>query len=270
MEARGHDEGSIPARAGEPFCVWLDLLWDPVYPRACGGTRRPRRKRGQARGLSPRVRGNRRVSYLRWQATGSIPARAGEPDTRRYECECQWVYPRACGGTTSASARSRLASGLSPRVRGNPTKPFRGVMTRGSIPARAGEPSNPGGSIPRRPVYPRACGGTTIRPRRAGGPDGLSPRVRGNLIRVGPAMAVYGSIPARAGEPWPGYGLEADHGVYPRACGGTVAFSDETAAQTGLSPRVRGNRSRAGQGDRAGGSIPARAGEPSSMSSFAS
>ena len=31
-----------------------------------------------------------------------------------------WVYPRVCGGTPVYGTESRLAYGLSPRMRGNP------------------------------------------------------------------------------------------------------------------------------------------------------
>ena len=70
------------------------------------------------------------------------------------------VYPRACGGTSTARWRALPTLGLSPRVRGN----RRGPAAR---------------SPPQR-VYPRACGGT-IAPRRCiARTAGLSPRVRGN------------------------------------------------------------------------------------------
>ena len=52
------------------------------------------------------------------------------------------------------------SQGLSPRVRGNLGMVDAGPFEIGSIPARAGEPSDlPGGRGLFR-VYPRACGGT--------------------------------------------------------------------------------------------------------------
>ena len=71
-------------------------------------------------GLSPRVRGNPNPRCQVCGQTGSIPARAGEPHTALIG-EC-WhgVYPRACGGTQNIYAALAGATGLSPRVRGNP------------------------------------------------------------------------------------------------------------------------------------------------------
>ena len=70
-----------------------------VYPRACGGTRRPRPIPACRPGLSPRLRGNR-MGMARWQtAARFIPAPAGEPPPIRGQNRYIRVYPRACGGT---------------------------------------------------------------------------------------------------------------------------------------------------------------------------
>ena len=50
--------------------------------------------------------------------------------------------------------------------------------------------------------------------------------------------------------------------VYPRVCGGTTMDADPSAWTIGLSPRVRGNLLLPVHRHRAGGSIPACAGEP--------
>ena len=52
--------------------------------------------------------------------------------------------------------------------------------------------------------------------------------------------------------------------VYPRACGGTGSGSVYRQSGQGLSPRVRGNLDGGDGLLNNGGSIPARAGEPSS------
>ena len=91
------------------------------------------------------------------------------------------VYPRVCGGTTSASSAWIAEAGLSPRVRGN-LDPRRGVPRRaGSIPACAGEPRVLASAEGAPRVYPRVCGGTVLGQRKRRGREGLSPRVRGNL-----------------------------------------------------------------------------------------
>ena len=172
-------------------------------------------------GLSPRVRGNRDDLDGAEVVDGSIPARAGEPRRTSSGHPLRRVYPRACGGTLVGALIGQTIEGLSPRVRGN-RLPVAGVgLDPRSIPARAGEPSQPslvglfkrvypracGGTRgPRRAsgrskVYPRACGGTTRINADAAEVAGLSPRVRGNLVQPLDHAQISGSIPARAGEP---------------------------------------------------------------------
>ena len=50
-----------------------------VYPRACGGTFRVRKRVIENMGLSPRMRGNLVAMILKVSRPGSIPAHAGEP-----------------------------------------------------------------------------------------------------------------------------------------------------------------------------------------------
>ena len=91
---------------------------------------------------------------------------------------------------------------------------------------------------------------------------GLSPRLRGNLSYPIHLSADPGSIPAPAGEPCSGPTRAGRSGVYPRACGGTVMHPSPARprwvypracggtcvgqriawTQSGLSPRLRGNR----------------------------
>ena len=111
-------------------------------------------------------------------------------------------------------------------------------------------------------VYPRVCGGTKVSTRKWPSGHGLSPRVRGNLLRPSLSTGTSRSIPACAGEPGndprgPTFGR-----VYPRVCGGTGAAGVPLGAVQGLSPRVRGNPELKGRGEVVGGSIPACAGEP--------
>ena len=55
-----------------------------------------------ARGLSPRVRGNRVRRSRGYCYERSIPACAGEPAPSRALLLLRGVYPRVCGGTLSA------------------------------------------------------------------------------------------------------------------------------------------------------------------------
>ena len=93
---------SIPACAGEPAQAVDEQGQEWVYPRVCGGTRRAEGRFAFRVGLSPRVRGNRYAPVRQRHHRGSIPACAGEPG--RTGCRCHWpaVYPRVCGGTSSA------------------------------------------------------------------------------------------------------------------------------------------------------------------------
>ena len=91
--------GSIPARTGEPVFHFGGLLSSRVYPRAYGGTADRLRRCIIGRGLSPRVRGNRRVELGAVSSRGSIPARTGEPLVSDFRCHEGRVYPRAYGGT---------------------------------------------------------------------------------------------------------------------------------------------------------------------------
>ena len=93
------EEGSIPACAGEPSLRTCCSVQPRVYPRVCGGTRGSIRAGQFYQGLSPRVRGNRRLVGEDMLGKRSIPACAGEPKSVRRTNILYRVYPRVCGGT---------------------------------------------------------------------------------------------------------------------------------------------------------------------------
>ena len=238
---RSAQHGSIPACAGEPDEAELDEKSPGVYPRVCGGTRSTKPWARWRPGLSPRVRGNR---WSFWMYTGdlrSIPACAGEPSDTHHGTNGHPVYPRVCGGTAHRPECAGPWHGLSPRVRGNRDTSSFTPYSSGSIPACAGEPytSSRSGSYDR--VYPRVCGGTSLRPEQILVVRGLSPRVRGNPVSSRGAPWRLGSIPACAGEPSSPYRLAMLAWVYPRVCGGTSFEVSVSTNMNGLSPRVRGN-----------------------------
>ena len=178
-----HSHGSIPACAGEPICRGLDRLGAEVYPRVCGGTQKRRHCAAVCgSGLSPRVRGNRAYEAAQRYCGRSIPACAGEPFIAVVGYRRRQVYPRVCGGTVDVDAETEDTKGLSPRVRGNLNECRRQRGACGSIPACAGEPFVKSGEANSTPVYPRVCGGTSAKQFRLWVEEGLSPRVRGNLI----------------------------------------------------------------------------------------
>ena len=233
---------SIPACAGEPSGSSIWSSGGRVYPRVCGGNHQRQMDEGQV--------------------LGSIPACAGEPGLSPRVRGNPGVYPRVCGGTEQERRNQARDDGLSPRVRGNRRCMMTWSTAAGSIPACAGEPGNLPPRRRRRWVYPRVCGGTMARAFVCPLAWGLSPRVRGNHIRIVRLRQIRRSIPACAGEPlilpppsWAGP-------VYPRVCGGTTPPASQTPNRKGLSPRVRGNRARAKTRAEDAGSIPACAGEP--------
>ncbi len=137
----------------------------------------------------------------------------------------------------------------------------------GSIPAHAGEPRNRRDIIYPRGVYPRARGGTLVIlcPFLCG--EGLSPRTRGNLRLDVAGVAVPGSIPAHAGEPFSLMPHISSERVYPRARGGTAPALLIISPSMGLSPRTRGNQPASEPRSFRPGSIPAHAGEPNNKKS---
>ena len=152
------------------------------------------------------------------------------------------VYPRVYGGTGAVPRDEMIALGLSPRVRGNPSRSSwarRGVR---SIPACTGEPFRNRPQAKSRGVYPRVYGGTALALVAAEQFDGLSPRVRGNHQIAQALVLRLGSIPACTGEPYAHIGHAAGGQVYPRVYGGTTLILLTWGGMHGLSPRVRGNR----------------------------
>ena len=212
---------SIPACTGEPpWSVGVPSTYR-VYPRVYGGTSQSQPGRRQCRGLSPRVRGNRRNGFPGLDIGRSIPACTGEPrfgNSARFNLA---VYPRVYGGTDSVRAFVPAHEGLSPRVRGNRAYiAVVGIDAR-SIPACTGEPPPIVRPVCLVMVYPRVYGGTRYQPPRGITYYGLSPRVRGNRPLRNVLRAVFGSIPACTGEPLPPQRGPAFRQVYPRVYGGT-------------------------------------------------
>ena len=253
---------SIPACAGEPS--FADAKQDDgrVYPRVCGGTPGRVPARGRLHGLSPRVRGNHAAGRGYGGGGGSIPACAGEPVLTPLIAFATRVYPRVCGGTAGMWRRKCGAKGLSPRVRGNQPDLFGQLQYLGSIPACAGEPRRKCHASSPRWVYPRVCGGTPGGTAVGPNANGLSPRVRGNLLYLVRRQRTGRSIPACAGEPRLSESAFPHRRVYPRVCGGTKRRLDFDHLQSGLSPRVRGNPHGLKNALLSRRSIPACAGEP--------
>ena len=112
--------GSIPACAGEPGAEQGVAQMPGVYPRVCGGTDGSGCNAAGAQGLSPRVRGNRRLIGSSTSSMRSIPACAGEPLTIVKRNLSVKVYPRVCGGTPRSNPPQRVTTRSIPACAGEP------------------------------------------------------------------------------------------------------------------------------------------------------
>ena len=153
--------GPIPARTGEPRCRGRADQDARAYPRAYGGTHFVQRLGVFAKGLSPRVRGNRDDGFWRRPRRGPIPARTGEPAASTRWTTSTRAYPRAYGGTITNLLAGVDFKGLSPRVRGNRRGVAPDIASGGPIPARTGEPGASWSKSHCVGAYPRAYGGTS-------------------------------------------------------------------------------------------------------------
>ncbi len=172
---------SIPACTGKPGCLPSPSRCLRVYPRVYGETHVIISPWNHNHGLSPRVRGNRRMRVRLRSDNGSIPACTGKPESLYCRvCICK-VYPRVYGETFGLPGFVTPVGGLSPRVRGNPPLPASLTAWGRSIPACTGKP----GCLPSPSrclrVYPRVYGETANGGGGGTRGQGLSPRVRGNL-----------------------------------------------------------------------------------------
>ena len=233
-----------------------------VYPRAYGETSVVNRFLTDFSGLSPRLRGNRAAVAVGAAVGGSIPALTGKPGPRSWCRRRRRVYPRAYGETHRQQSVSFYYQGLSPRLRGNPSRRRCACTGRGSIPALTGKPIADTSATRRQRVYPRAYGETSRRRRLGRGYRGLSPRLRGNPEQHGIAAEHVGSIPALTGKPRGRSRRRRRCWVYPRAYGETTRVRHATKRRQGLSPRLRGNHLAALVAWWRSRSIPALTGKP--------
>ena len=208
------------------------------------------------------MRGNQ--PQIAWypETVRTIPACAGEPWCNIAINCTNSDYPRVCGGTVVICKLINHGQGLSPRVRGNHQPDLSATTHSGTIPACAGEPCPDLGVLSSHGDYPRVCGGTCDIGHLTSIILGLSPRVRGNPIPAQITIAILGTIPACAGEPFL-VGLQpVASRDYPRVCGGTCPAPVKLFLNAGLSPRVRGNLYETNELPMAERTIPACAGEP--------
>ena len=233
--------GTIPAGAGEPRRHLPRASVRRDHPRGCGGAYNQTTRLPENKGPSPRVRGSRRARPWAAMPRGTIPAGAGEPAMRRPCRPLAGDHPRGCGGAYDTSSASALRVGPSPRVRGSRGGADRRSILRGTIPAGAGEPREPGS--PHRGCWdhPRGCGEAAIKFWALYLDKGPSPRVRGSPRPHKCTNLWVGTIPAGAGEPPPRRPPAPTPRDHPRGCGGARVCPRKATAIAGPSPRVRGS-----------------------------
>ena len=174
--------GSISARAEEPLCFVARSGQEGVYLRSRGGTNSSFSHNYPLCGLSPLARRNLTCPAKVVFACGSISARAEEPFCLLLVLLVVRVYLRSRGGTHTTSAPSALAPGLSPLARRNLVVPLVMWSGKGSISARAEEPTRTTARRAVQWVYLRSRGGTETLRLLDLHNRGLSPLARRNRL----------------------------------------------------------------------------------------
>ena len=216
-------------------------------------------------GPSPLARGKRRVKRRGEPEQGTIPARAGETPLPSPAAWQLWDHPRSRGGNAWLPRPDLRGWGPSPLARGKRTHASAGGDVWGTIPARAGETApNDYIELGTRD-HPRSRGGNTSEGETLALPQGPSPLARGKRRREHAGRRQHGTIPARAGETRENRHQGFARRDHPRSRGGNCELLRKPCRQTGPSPLARGKPARACCWVTVPGTIPARAGETSSL-----
>ncbi len=213
--------GSIPTHAGKPRQGPTFPSGSKVYPHSCGETRALLAFMRTRLGLSPLMRGNPPPYPVRPVLRGSIPTHAGKPVKKVAVAYRPRVYPHSCGETGRGLIQDRRDQGLSPLMRGNLHGNLYIFAIERSIPTHAGKPDISNSNSQTSWVYPHSCGETCSIVPIVVVVLGLSPLMRGNLVRAAQHLAAPGSIPTHAGKPIVASQVANRIRVYPHSCGET-------------------------------------------------
>ncbi len=140
---RTADLGSIPAYAGEAGHGLRTFAHRRVDPRVRGGGPMKSYTHQKIEGRSPRTRGRRHAFSSLCFHSRSIPAYAGEAGDHEPPRLNLKVDPRVRGGGKTSYSIVPTMAGRSPRTRGRQDDGIDRGLAGGSIPAYAGEASNP-------------------------------------------------------------------------------------------------------------------------------
>ncbi len=213
--------GSIPVCTGLPDPAKSNPSRAKVYPRVYGATAWWGPSSPRVQGLSPCVRGYRRLGGGARVRPGSIPVCTGLPGPRHGDGGRTWVYPRVYGATPLDSNQPSYTLGLSPCVRGYRVLPGPPSRGKGSIPVCTGLPSTRWRTVRIPWVYPRVYGATSRSGRSQEQRRGLSPCVRGYPDDLLDSVPLEGSIPVCTGLPSAATRRRGRRWVYPRVYGAT-------------------------------------------------
>ena len=244
--------------------MWLKAPRLParVHPRSRGAASSAPHCMAIKQGPSPLTRGSQAVMAPPSLRAGSIPAHAGQPAGQHARRARRGVHPRSRGAASFDSVATALVKGPSPLTRGSQPERHTDTTWRGSIPAHAGQPSRLTWALMIARVHPRSRGAARCTVVDHAVSSGPSPLTRGSRCDSTPAGLCCGSIPAHAGQPYPGGPDGRDSRVHPRSRG--AAHDSEVTANvtTGPSPLTRGSHHARRRSWMRTGSIPAHAGQP--------
>ena len=232
--------GSSPRVRGTPPTPRAGDAIAPVHPRVCGERRYCSPACAEAAGSSPRVRGTHHGAADERHRDRFIPACAGNAASKCSTPTASTVHPRVCGERATPSPRTTRTRGSSPRVRGTRGGRRLRLGWRRFIPACAGNARRRTEARRGAPVHPRVCGERVVVAGSTPTNAGSSPRVRGTLCGPRRAAPYCRFIPACAGNAAPGGRPGAGRAVHPRVCGERVRLGLAVAHFGGSSPRVRG------------------------------
>ena len=213
-------------------------------------------------GLSPLARGSPPSPLRLFPSPGPIPARAGQPVSRRRRASLTRAYPRSRGAARLRRLARVMASGLSPLARGSHYLNLHDDFLFGPIPARAGQPAHHAAARREAGAYPRSRGAAAAAGQPGGCVRGLSPLARGSRAQSIGHAGPLGPIPARAGQPAVRRVGSCWTRAYPRSRGAAIEEAQSISKKSGLSPLARGSLLAEIEASRGDGPIPARAGQP--------
>ena len=232
--------GLIPARAGNTFTI-------TVTCRPWGGS-------------SPLARGTPGVNLVLDGGLGLIPARAGNTVLLGCPRVNKRAHPRSRGEHRKTVPRGTAWTGSSPLARGTPRPSAFSSVSRGLIPARAGNTVHERTANVAVGAHPRSRGEHGQSDVRTPPGPGSSPLARGTRHPNARGNPKRGLIPARAGNTrWLLRRVVAAW-AHPRSRGEHLSKDWHRAIAAGSSPLARGTHNNLGFIGINEGLIPARAG----------